>query len=151
MVMHTSMSNTYIIISRELKKPILDPPRAYVFIGHGRYRKRASKRKWMDCEYHVQDRRYVQHKSVKLSCSSTQFQALLFCGPHAKTHWSRGWIKHYHLRLDPKLGHGKCEIGGPPVRLELAKTCYTNHGSQVSTLPGNHATNLLKNAHAGLF
>ena len=45
-----------------------------------------------------------------MSCAPTQFQALSFCVPHAKTHGVRGLSKNYYLRLDPKLGHGKCAI-----------------------------------------
>ena len=79
-------------------------------IDHKRERKRASKRKGMEREHHVWERKDVQHKSVKLPCASTQFIAFLFCGPHAKPHGVIGLSKHYHLRLEPKLGHGKCEI-----------------------------------------
>ena len=37
--------------------------------------------------YHVQDRKNVQQKSVKMSCDSTKFQSLMFCGPYKKTLW----------------------------------------------------------------
>ena len=49
-------------------------------------------------------------KSVNISCSSMQFQALSFCGTHAKTHGLIGLSKHYYLQLGPKLCHGKCAI-----------------------------------------
>ena len=55
----------------------------------------------MEREYHVQDSKYLQRKSVKMLCASTQFQALLFCGPHANPRGVRRLSKHYHLRLDP--------------------------------------------------
>ena len=46
-----------------------------------------------------------------MSCASTKFQAFsVFFGPHAKPHGVIGLIKHYYLRLDPKLGHVKCAI-----------------------------------------
>ena len=64
----------------------------------------------MEREYHVQDRKYVQHKSVKMSFSETQFQAFSFCGPHTKPHRVIGLSKNYHLRLGPKLCHDKCAI-----------------------------------------
>ena len=35
---------------------------------------------------------------------------LPFCGPYPKTHGERGLSKSYHLRFDPKLGHGICVI-----------------------------------------
>ena len=68
--------------------------------------KRASKRKWTDREYHVQDNSDVLHKDVKIYCDTNQFLALPFCGPHTKPHGSRGFSKYYHLLFDPKIGHG---------------------------------------------
>ena len=43
-------------------------------------------------------------------CDTKQFPALPLCGPLTKTHGSRGSSNHYHLRFDPKLGHGTCAI-----------------------------------------
>ena len=72
--------------------------------------KRASKRKWIDREYHVQGNADVLHKYLKMYCDTNQFPALSCCGPHPKSHGARGLSKHYHLRFDPKLGHGICAI-----------------------------------------
>ena len=47
---------------------------------------------------------------IKIYCNKNQFQALPSCGPYHKPHVSRGLSKHYHLRFDPKLGMGVCEI-----------------------------------------
>ena len=65
-----------------------------------------SKRKWTDREYHVKDNADVVHKYLKMYCDTNQ---PFFC-PHPKPHGARGLSKHYHLRFDPKLGHGICEI-----------------------------------------
>ena len=43
-------------------------------------------------------------------CNTNQFPALPFCGPYYKPHGARGLSNHYHLRFDPKLGMGVCEI-----------------------------------------
>ena len=79
-------------------------------IDQGKYRKRASKRKCTDREYHVQDNSDVSHKYVKMYCDTHQFPALPFCGPCPKPQGERRLSKHYHLRFDPKLGHGICAI-----------------------------------------
>ena len=42
-----------------------------------------------------------------MSCATTKLSALLFCVPHKKPHGVKGLSKHYHLRPDPKLVHGK--------------------------------------------
>ena len=110
MVIHTSMNNTYISLAREFQKNISDPTRTHGLIDHRKYREKFSNHKWTEREYHVQDRKDVQQKSVKMSCASTQFQTFLFYGPHTKPHGVRGPIKHYHLQLEPKLVHGKCSI-----------------------------------------
>ena len=108
--MHTLMSNINIIIVRVFQKHLSDQKCAHWLIDHRTYRKLSSRHKWTDCEYHVQDKKYLQHKSVNMSCASMQLNALLFCGPHAKPHGVRGSSKHYILRLEPKWGDGKCAI-----------------------------------------
>ena len=108
MVMYTSISNKYISIAREFQKHLSNPTRAHGLIDHGKYSKLDGKRKWMEREYHVQDRKDVQQKLVKISCASTQFQELIFFCPHAKPHGVRVLSKHYHLLIEPKLGHIKC-------------------------------------------
>ena len=79
-------------------------------LDQGKYRKRASKIKRTDREYHVQDNDDVAHKDAKLYCDTNQTQALPFCGTHPKPHGARGFIKHYHLRFDQKIDHGICAI-----------------------------------------
>ena len=39
-------------------------------------------------------------------CDTNQFPSLPFFVSHPKLHGARGLSKHYHLRFDPKLGHG---------------------------------------------
>ena len=72
------------------------------------------KRKWTERKYHVQDNASVELKDVKMYCNTNQFLTSPFCGPHSKPHGARGLSKHYHLRFDPKLGTGKCEISRIP-------------------------------------
>ena len=84
--------------------------RKHGVIDLGKYMKRASKSKWTNREYHVQDNSDVQHKDVKIYCNTTQFPVLLFCGSHPKPHVSRGLGKHYHIRFDQNLGNGTCVI-----------------------------------------
>ena len=61
-------------------------------------------------EYHVQDNADVAHKDVKMYCDTNQFPESPFCGSHPNSHGARELSKHYHLRFDPKLGHGICAI-----------------------------------------
>ena len=84
--------------------------RKHGVIDQVKYRKIASKIKWIYIEYHIQDNADVAHKYVKIYCDTNQFPELPFCGPHTKPHGARGLIKHYHLRFDPNLGHGIHEI-----------------------------------------
>ena len=70
----------------------------------------ASKTKWTDREYHVQDNADVAHNDVKMYCDTNQFPTLPFYGSHPNPHGARGSSKHYHLRFDPKLGHDICAI-----------------------------------------
>ena len=45
---------------------------------------------------------------------TNKFPELPFCGPHPNPHVSMGLSKNYHLRFDPKLGHGICAISRIP-------------------------------------
>ena len=67
-------------------------------------------RKWIDRQYIVQDNNNVAHKDVIMYCNKNKSPALPCFGPHSKTHGTRGLSKHYHLRFDPKLGNGLCEM-----------------------------------------
>ena len=105
-----------------LKKTFSDPTRAHGLLDHGKERKHASKWEWTEREYHAQDRKYLPHISVKMSCATTQFPALSFFCPHAKPHGVRGVSKNYHLRLDPKLCHITCAILWIPCAYILSTT-----------------------------
>ena len=52
----------------------------------------------------------MEIKYVKMYCNTNKFPALPFCGPNSKHHGARGMGKQYHLRFDPKLVMGECEI-----------------------------------------
>ena len=84
--------------------------RKHGVIDQGKYIKRPSKRKLTDRDYNVQDNADVEQKNVKIYSDTNQFPTLTFCGSHSKPHGERGLSKNYHLRFDPKLGHGICEI-----------------------------------------
>ena len=58
----------------------------HVVIDQRKYRKRSSKIKWIDREYHVQDNYGVAHKDVKIYCDTNQLPALPFCALHTKPH-----------------------------------------------------------------
>ena len=59
---------------------------------------------------HDQDNADVEQQVVKMYCNTNQFPELSFFGTYYKPHGVRGLSKHYHLRFDPKLGMGICEI-----------------------------------------
>ena len=109
MAMHTSTANTEIILAREFKTKS-DPRRTHVLLDHGKDKKCSSKHNCNDSGYHVKDIKDVSHIIVKISYATTPFSALSFCGLHAKPRGVKGLSKHYHLRIDPKLGHGKCTV-----------------------------------------
>ena len=58
----------------------------------------------------------LEHKDVGIYFYTNQFPILPFCGSYSKPRGARGLNKHYHLRFDPKLGHGICAI----LRIECA-------------------------------
>ena len=64
--------------------------------------------------YYFQDNADVAHKYADMYCDTNQLLELPLCCPHRKPHGARGLSKHYHLRFDPKLGHGICAIRRTP-------------------------------------
>ena len=77
MKIHTSTANTYISLARGFQKHLSDPTCKNVFVDQGKYVKLTSQKNWTESEYHVQDRKCVPHISVKISCTTTQFLALI--------------------------------------------------------------------------
>ena len=57
-------------LDKEFQKHLSKDDRKYGVIDKGKYKKRASKRKWTDREYHVQDNTDVSHKDVKMYCDT---------------------------------------------------------------------------------
>ena len=43
-------------------------------------------------------------------CNTNQLPSFPFGGPHTKLNGVKGLNKNYHMRFDPKLGHGICSI-----------------------------------------
>ena len=108
--MHYSTQSNDVGLDKEFQTHLSKKYYKHGVIDHGKCRKRSSKRKWADREYHIQDNSDVAHKYVKICCDTNQFPELTFCGPHPNPHGDRGLSKHYHLRFDTKIGHGICVI-----------------------------------------
>ena len=71
-----------------------------------------------------------------------QFPELPFFSPHSKAHIERGFIKHYHFRFYPKLGHGICATRRIPC---ACVSCISMIDQPcISGIPSKnkHATNL---------
>ena len=105
-IMHYCTHKKYVSLAKEFQKHLSKEHKKHGVIDKGKYRKRASKRKWTDREYHFQDNAEVAHKDVKIYCDTSQFPELTYCVPHINPHGARGLSKNYNLRFDPKLGHG---------------------------------------------
>ena len=61
----------------------------------GKNNKLFMERKCTDRQYHVQDNADVAHQDVRIYCNTNQFPELPFCGPHSKTHGTRGLSKAF--------------------------------------------------------
>ena len=114
MAIHTLTLKKYISLAREFQKHIPYPSHEHGVIDQCKDIKQYVKQNCTNYEYTVQYRKDVQYASVKMSCGTTNFPALPFCGPHVKLYGVRGLSKHYHLQLEPKLGYGKCAIRRMP-------------------------------------
>ena len=62
MVMNNTMSNTYISLEKWPPKSFSYQTHAHGLIDNGKYSNQASKHKWTESDYHVQDSKDLQHK-----------------------------------------------------------------------------------------
>ena len=108
--MHSCTENNDASLAKQFHKNMSKEHRKHGVIYQGKYRKRASKRKRTDREYHVQDNADDAYKDLKMYCDTNRFPASSFCGPHPKPNGARGLSKHYLLRFDTKIDHGICVI-----------------------------------------
>ena len=97
-------------LAAECKRLLSLPERVNGVVGDAKSRKREQKQKWVQQEYHIQDKLDVQHTGVNMGLKQDMFPELPFANVRPKPHGVRGLTKHYHVRLDPKLGQGKCAI-----------------------------------------
>ena len=77
-LMHYCTQNNDVSLAKEFQKYISKEHHKHGVIDQVKYRKRASKIKWTDIEYHVQDNSDVAHKYMKMYCDTNQFPSLAF-------------------------------------------------------------------------
>ena len=68
--MYSCTEKNDVSLAKQYQKHISKEHRKHGVIDQGKYRKRASKRKRTDREYHVQDNFDVAHKDVKMYCDT---------------------------------------------------------------------------------
>ena len=105
MAIHTSTNREEVSIARQCQEHLSETTRKNGVIDQGNYIKQESKHKWNYSKYCVKKTYDVTHRSVKMSCDTTQFPVFPFGGPHTKSHVMWGLINHYYLLLDAKIGH----------------------------------------------
>ena len=80
--MHTGNRIYDVSLSREFQKYLYIAARNHGVIYQSKYKKRASKRKCTEREYHVQEVDDIVHKDVWMFLNTNQFPSLPFCVPH---------------------------------------------------------------------
>ena len=85
-LMHSCTPKQYVSLAKEFQKHMSKDDCKHGVIDRLKYRKRVSKRKCTNIEYHVQDNNDVAHKYVKMYCDTNQFTTVPFCGSHPKPH-----------------------------------------------------------------
>ena len=72
-LMHYCTQNNDVSMAREFQKHLSKEHQKRGVVDQVKYRKRGSKRKWIDREYHVQDNADVAQKYVKMYFDTNQF------------------------------------------------------------------------------
>ena len=68
--MHSCTQKNDVSLAKQLQTRLSKENRRHEVIDQGKNRKRSSKRKWTDREYHVQDNADVAHKYAKMYCDT---------------------------------------------------------------------------------
>ena len=74
----------------------------------------------------MQNNKDVEHQEVKMYCVTNKIPEFQFLGPHKKPHVVRGLGKHYHVRFDPKIGHGACAMHHTPCGINMCTSMLEN-------------------------
>ena len=77
-LMHSCKPKNDVSLDKESKKHFSKENWRHGFIDQGKYKKRTSKRKFTDSEYHVQDNAHVADKDVKMYSDTNKFPTLPF-------------------------------------------------------------------------
>ena len=97
MVMHSATSTTDVSLAQEFPKHLSNAARKNAVTDQVKCKNLASKQKWVEREYRVQEDADVLHKYDKMLCDTNQFPSLPFCSTQTKLHGIIGLIKHYHV------------------------------------------------------
>ena len=103
--MHTSTHSSDVRLSQEFQNNFSNASRTHCILYYGKHKKWSSEKKRTNIEYHVKNNEYIQHKYVKIYCTTNQFPEFQFCGPQNKPYDVHRLIKHCHMRFDPKILH----------------------------------------------
>ena len=87
MASHNSTANPYIRLAREFQKQLSDRTQEHGLLDHGKDRRRASKQKWTERKYHVQDRKYVSNTLVKIFLRNNSVPSIVILRSARKTSW----------------------------------------------------------------
>ena len=82
--MHLFAPKNYVSLEKQFQKHMSKDYCKHGVTYQRKYRKRYSKIKCTDREYHVQYSSDVPHKYVKMYCDTNQFPTFTFCASHKK-------------------------------------------------------------------
>ena len=125
--MHSKIQKYFVISAREIQKHLSNSSRKVVVIDQGKYIKWARELKGTEKDYFLQYNDGLMNKGVKTFCDITQFLSLPFCGTCEKPYGVRDLRKHYHMRLDTKLGCITCSIRQIPYACYVYTYMLDNH------------------------
>ena len=86
--MHSCTEKNDVSMAKKFQEYLSKEHRKHGVIDHGKYRKGASKIKWTNRKYCVQDNSDVAHKDVKMYFDTNQFP-VFFLWSTSKASWSK--------------------------------------------------------------
>ena len=91
-------------------KQLLEDPTRCNGVHDTKSAKRQANSTFKARHYFVQNKDDVKHSLVNMSWKNTLFPKLPAPESQPNVHGKHGVMTHYHFRVDPKLGEGKCAI-----------------------------------------
>jgi len=136
MLSHTANQSTFYSFAKVCRKLLQEHADGVAAMTTEKSGKREKARKYASKKYFVQKKEDVPFHNLKMTWTQSCFKSIKVADGRSKVCGCETVISHYHYRVDPKLGEGKCLMRRIPC---LCQAC--NSQLKRKWLPGVEPSN----------